>query len=291
MQPMIIIDAVLISIALAILLIGTFTDFKTREVPDWVNYSGIAAGLGIRLLYSASTFEWNYIIAGVLGFAVFLGIALAMFYLGQWGGGDSKMLMGLGALLGIELRPDNLLIAFFVNMLIIGALYGIAWSIYLAAKHRKRFVPFVSRAVKGKEYKKAKKILFAAVALLLLISVMSDFYIAAALIAAAFALFFVFYAFVFLTAVEKISLVKLLPVERLTEGDWIVKDVVVDKKRICGPKDLGISRHQIKKLLRLKQNGKIRKVLVKEGMPFVPSFLIAFAISLVWGNLVLLFFV
>jgi hypothetical protein len=81
----------------------------------------------------------------------------------------------------------------------------------------------------------------------------------------------------------------MIPVEKLTEGDWIVKDVIVGGKRICGPKDLGISKPQIEVLLKLKQKGKIRKILVKEGMPFVPVFLISFVISLIWGNIALMY--
>lgn len=283
------IDAILISAALAILAIGTFTDFRIREVPDWINYGGIAAGLGLRLLYSSLTFDWSYIIAGLLGFGVFLGVALAMFYLGQWGGGDSKMLMGIGALVGLELRPDSLLIAFFVNMLFVGALYGIFWSIYLAVSHRKKFIRQMNNAIKSRDYRKAKKILFLLVALLIILSFLVEPYVAAALLVSAFVLLVVFYSWLFLTSVEKISLLKSVPVEKLTEGDWIVRDIVVGGKRICGPKDLGISREQIDKLVKLKHKGKIRKVLIKEGMPFVPVFLISFVISLIWGNIALMF--
>ena len=78
---------------------------------------------------------------------------------------------------------------------------------------------------------------------------------------------------------------KLVDPEKLTEGDWIVNDVKVDGKYICGPKDLGIEMQQIKKLIALKKRGKIRKVLMKEGIPFVPSFLLAFAVTIFLGNI------
>lgn len=283
------IGIILLSIAFFILVIGTFTDFKTREVPDWVNYSAVCAGLGIRFLYSAYTFDWSYIIAGIFGFVVFLGLALAMFYLGQWGGGDSKMLMGIGALLGLEIRPDNLLVAFLLNALIVGAVYGLLWGIYLAIKNRKKFCPYLAKLLKTERYKKIKTAVLAGVIVLVIMSFAFDFYIAILLITMALVVLVMFFSWVFLTAVEKTSLVKFIPIEKLTEGDWIVKDVVVDKKRICGPKDLGISKAQIRKLANLKQKGKIRKVLIKEGMPFVPVFLISMIISVIWGNIVLLF--
>ena len=77
--------------------------------------------------------------------------------------------------------------------------------------------------------------------------------------------------------------------KELTEGDWIAEDIIVSKKRICGPKDLGIEMRQIKKLISLKKKGKIKKVLIKVGIPFVPSFLIAFVVTYIWGNFLFYF--
>ena len=74
---------------------------------------------------------------------------------------------------------------------------------------------------------------------------------------------------------------------RLTEGDWIAKDVMVGRKRITGPKDLGVTRAQIRLLKKLHREGKVKKVLLKVGIPFMPAFLIAFIMTLLWGNVLL----
>ncbi len=76
----------------------------------------------------------------------------------------------------------------------------------------------------------------------------------------------------------------------VTEGDWIAKDVVIGKKYISGPKDLGIEMKQLKQLISYYKKGKIKKVLIKVGIPFVPSFLIAYLITIVYGNLLMLLF-
>ncbi len=75
----------------------------------------------------------------------------------------------------------------------------------------------------------------------------------------------------------------------LTEGDWIAKDVKVNGKRICGPKDLGIEKKQIRKLVGFYRKGKVKRILIKVGIPFVPSFLVSFLISVLFGNMVLWF--
>lgn len=285
-------DLVLIGVALAILAIGSFTDIRTREVPDWVSYSGIAAGFGLRMLYTSYYLDWSFIIEGILGFFVFTGIALAMFYLGQWGGGDSKVMMAIGAILGLQIRPDGMLLSFFTNMLFIGALYGILWGIFLALSHRKDFMKNANAIVSSKKYKSAKKALFVFAASLLVLSGIASFWLGIPSLALLFVssillVLMIFYSWLFLMSVEKTSLLKMVPVEKLTEGDWIVKDVIVKGKRICGPKDLGISRQQIAQLLELKNAGAIEKVMIKEGMPFVPVFLISLIITLAFGNVVL----
>src|SRR3989344_3922318 len=41
-------------IALIWLTFATICDIKTREIPDWLNYSLIAIGLGLRFIFSFS---------------------------------------------------------------------------------------------------------------------------------------------------------------------------------------------------------------------------------------------
>src|SRR3989338_6467087 len=115
------------------LFIGSITDLKTREVPDWVNYGLVLTGLGLNLLFSIIYSNSSFIISSILGLSIFFGIAYIMFYAGQWGGGDSKMLMGLGAMIGFDVGDASrqFLFGFFINALFVGAAYGLLWSFYL----------------------------------------------------------------------------------------------------------------------------------------------------------------
>ncbi len=285
----------IIIICLIALIVGMITYFKTREVPDWLNFSLIFSGIGINLIATIMYSNWSFIINSLAGLAFGVVIALIMFYGGQWGGGDSKMIMGLGALLGLNISKFQLLpifnsffVSFFVNMLLIGSIYGLIWISVLAVKNRKKIVK------KFKELRHERifvRIRWVFLFLLLTIIVimfldlgLMKFYLIGFILAA----FFIAYLWNFVKAVEEISMIKKVNVEELTEGDWIVKDIIVNKKRICGPKDLGISRKQIKALLKLKQNGKIKKITIKEGIPFIPSFLLAFIVTIILGNLLTL---
>ena len=276
-------------IIVIVLLIGSYTDIRTREVPDWLNYGFIISALGFRAIWSAADNDITYIAEGVFGFLVFLALAYAMFYAGQWGGGDAKMMMGLGAMIGLQLDFRSSLISFFFNIFLVGAVYALAWSIALAVKNRKRFSEEFKKLFYTKKMLLMRKIIIISAAVLLVIAfLLEDFQLKFMLFALVLLYAATFYLWIFVRAIERSCMLKMVAPEKLTEGDWIAKDVCVSGKRICGPKDLGISMEQIKELKRLKKQKKISRILIKEGIPFVPSFLLAFIAALVFGNLFLM---
>ncbi|MBI2658750.1 prepilin peptidase [Candidatus Woesearchaeota archaeon] len=275
------------------LFIGSITDLKTREVPDWVNYGLVISGLGLNLLFSAVYSDSFFIINSIIGLAIFFGIAYIMFYAGQWGGGDRKMIMGLGAMIGIDVsfQEPQFLLGFFINALLIGAIYGLFWSIYLAAKNKKKFFMEVRKTLLQKNIVRFKKFMIAFLALLsVAFFLINEFptiwqtYIKILILLLAFLALTTFYLWIFVKAIEKSAMYKSVEPNKLTEGDWIVNDVYVSKQYICGPKDLGISKSQIRKLIEFYKKRKVKKILIKEGIPFVPSFLLAFIVTLMFGN-------
>ena len=272
------------------LVIASITDIKTREVPDWLNFSLIAAGLGINLIFTIIMRDLRYILDSAAGFLAFFIIAVIMFYTGQWGGGDSKILMGLGALLGLDLAfRRTMLIDFIINSLIVGAIYGLFWSLVLTIKKWKTVRKEIKKTSKDKKVIASKKVLFfVALVLIALIVIKKDIFTRFFLLGLLILSIGSFYLWIYIKAVEKSAMLKYVEPKELTEGDWIVKDVVVNKKKICGPKDLGISNEQIKKLVALYKQKKVKRILIKEGIPFVPTFLIAFIVTLIFGNVLIL---
>jgi prepilin signal peptidase PulO-like enzyme (type II secretory pathway) len=277
------------SIGFLVLLIGSYTDFKTREVPDWVNLGLIGVGIGINILFSIIYWKINFILASAVGFGIFFAIAWIMFYLGQWGGGDSKMLMGLGALFGIDFISKNFFLAnFLVNAMIVGAMYGIFWSIFLIFKNRKKFIKTIKQLMKNKKVYLAKKIILVLFIILMLSGILvQDYFIKVISWYLSAVLVITFYLWFAIKAVENSCMLKYVKPHQLTEGDWIAKDVKINGKYITGPKDLGIEKKNIKKLIEFYKKGIVKKILIKEGIPFVPSFFIAYVVTLMYGNLIL----
>src|SRR3989344_7904645 len=221
------------TLSFIVLLIGSITDLKTREVPDWVNYGLISAGIGLNLLFSAIYQTPSFIINCLIGLLIFFGIAYLMFYMGQWGGGDSKMIMGLGAMIGINIASfsSEFLFGFLINALFAGALYGLLWSIYLAFKNRQKFRKEFKKILSHDKSEKIKwAILALTILLVILFFIIKISYIRILILSFAFLVLTTFYLWAFVRAIEKSSMYKLVEPSILTEGDWIVKDVYFNKR-------------------------------------------------------------
>jgi Flp pilus assembly protein protease CpaA len=278
--------SIILLFTLIVLIIASISDIRTREVPDTLNYGIIFGAIGLRLIYSTITFDWTFLIEGLTGLIVFIGIALVLFYTGQWGGGDSKLLMGMAALYGMQLTLNTFIFSFIINMFITGAFYGLLWSIVLLIKNREKFIRGFTIMQQSKEVRISKFILYPLIIASLSIGVLATtlqykiiFYSIPAII------FLTFYLWIITKTIEKTCMIKSTTPKKLTEGDWIAKDVKVRGKYICGPRDLGIEKHQIQKLVKLK----VKTIEVKEGIPFVPSFLFGFILTLAYGNWWILF--
>lgn len=270
-------------ICLIALIIGSITDLKTREVPDYLNYLLIAAGFGIAIIASMIYRDMSYILASVIGFSLCFLFSVIMYYTGQWGGGDAKMLMGIGALIGLPYKEIlslqlSFLTEFLLLVFFIGGLYGTVWMCIVLVQHWEEFKKKYSETQQNKIQKYT---VYCIIVLLCIASfIIGKFYIRVLCIALAILLFILYYLFIILKILEQVAFIKEQPIEKVTEGDWVAEDIIVHGKTIARKKELGITKEQLAELKTLAKKGKIKTVRIKYGIPFVPSFLIAFVVTL-----------
>jgi hypothetical protein len=74
--------------------------------------------------------------------------------------------------------------------------------------------------------------------------------------------------------------------DKITEGDWLMKPVTAGKHKIM-PNKLGLEKQQVNLIKKLYAQKKIKKILVKYGVPFAPAFLLAFIATLIFNNIIL----
>ncbi len=259
-----------IIVSVIILFIASIEDLKTREVPDYLSYFLIGSAIFIRILWflferDISILYWMPVALGALG-----GFSYLMYIAGQWGGGDVKILIGISLLLSSfpsEVLPFFL--NFLFNSLIVGAFYGVASILYVCLKNIKK--------IKFNTYEKAL------LPTTLLISILMFYFAPLAIAFLGIFLMISLVSLVYFKKVEKKIMESFVSVDKLTEGDWLVKDVKLNGKVFVKKRNIGLTIQDINKLKRVKN--KIKKVKIKTGIPFVPVFLISVIVTFLFGNL------
>ena len=282
-------EYLLITIALIICVIGSITDLRIREVPDWLNLTGILIGIFVHAIGSVMTLNGWFFLESIFGLGIAFLIGSLMYYGGQWGGGDTKLLTAVGALLGFSININNLFVSVLIFSVVIGAFYGLIWSFVLAIKHWKQFSHSFNNLMKAPLMLLLQKILLASLFMGVIVTSFLEEYMLK-IITASFLIGIPIFIWLFfcIKAVELSCMIKSVSPFIVTEGDWIAKEVVVDGKRICGPKDLGITKEQLGLLQKFARQKKIRNVIIKIGIPFVPTFLFALIAALLFNNPLLL---
>lgn len=290
-----------ILVTLAAVIAATVTDIKSHEVPDWVSYVLIACGL---LFAGVDSIVWGRltIISSVLGLALGYGIGALLYYTGQWGGGDAKLLMGLGATLtlpytwilsvwqnrsqipiklvglatvgGIKELPFFIL--FLVLLIFAGCAYGLVWMFILMLKHRRVFAKAFSKKVDS-TYRTIRFIVLVVCVLSLIGAIIMRGVTGALLVLLCALVYSLFYLVVAVKIVEESLMRRQVKPRNLVEGDWVVGGARVGKKWVIPKDNYGATKEQI---AYLRKKAPSMTLTIKEGIPFVPSFLVALLIAL-----------
>lgn len=271
----------LFGLAFVWIVFAAIQDLKKQEVPNWITYSLIIFSLAYRVFYSIFSGSFYFLFYGFIGFIVFVALAYLFYYGKVFAGGDAKLLMGLGCVIPfnsyLELFFNSL---FFIFLLFFfGAIYSLSYSVVLVSKNFEDF-----KKEFGKRFKK-RSAFFAGVVILCASFILVRVGLTGStFVSLGFILTNVIYAmllvlvlsiiYIYLRALEKACMIKLVEPARLTEGDWLEKDVKIGDKWIRKSVH-GLSFEEINAIRKAR-----KKVWVKYGVPFVPAFLFAFLFML-----------
>lgn len=266
-------------------------DLRTTEIPDEIPYAMTAVAL---LFYGVQSFlagsYWPIINSVMVGSALF-GFGFVMYYFGQWGGGDAKLLAAIGFLLptasAVPVASGTALglifpfpVSYLFNVFFVGAVYMLVYAAYLALRNRKIISEF-KRDVKAS----ANMLLGFAGALLLLslgmnLLLYSHFQIQPQIspiffnsLSITIGTLGIFLVWRFARVVENVGLKKRIPVSKLRVGDVLLSSKLWE----------GITEKELKKI---KRSGK-RYVRIKEGVRFGPAFPLALLFTIYFGDTIL----
>ncbi|MBI4143812.1 prepilin peptidase [Candidatus Woesearchaeota archaeon] len=266
-----------------VLVVGSITDLRSREVSDWLCYAGIASGVGIALVSSVYAFSFISLLKSLLGLLVFGVIGWLFYFSNQWASGDAFVLAGVGAFFGFELSVDSLWLGFVFDLFVVASFYSVFWLVWLAFSNWSRFIVQFPKSVAFFSWTKGS--LF----VLIFILMFSLFFPSWYGLVLAVLVFLLFYLLPFAHAVQQCCFIKRISPSGLTLGDWLGESIKVGGKVIVSKEKRGLGAQDIELIMRLHSQGRLSTVMLKTGIPFVPAFLLAFLLVLWKGN-VLLFF-
>ena len=91
-----------------------------------------------------------------------------------------------------------------------------------------------------------------------------------------FLIFILPYFYLYAKSVEEVCMIRKIKTKYLTEGDWLYSDIIIEGKKIKSNWE-GLSKRQ----LDLIQKKCKKKILIKYGIPFTPSFLLGYIVLLI----------
>ena len=245
------------------LVIASFQDLKRREVDNWLNLLLIVGGFGY-LIFEAIYGNFNLLYFGILSFFCVFILANLFYYSRIFAGGDAKLLVAMFALFAAPSLFEMIInvVSFAFLLLLAGGLWGLCFGGVLFFKNWKK----VRKEFLGMLISRYSIILFGLGVIFLIMGIWK--------IIILFLGIFVlvsYFLWIFAKSIEKKIMIKNIRGKDLREGDWLVDDVKIGKKLIESSFE-GLSKSDVA-LLRKK-----KFVKIKEGLPFVPGFLIAFLI-------------
>jgi len=259
----------LIVLALVWVIFATIQDIRTREVANWLSFSLIIFALGFRFFYSLfSEAGFGFFYQGLIGLGIFFVLGNALYYGRMFAGGDAKLMIALGAVLPFsEIFKINLRIfmLFLIIFLFIGAFYGLIVSLYLGLKNFKKF-----RKEFSKRFKKAKKLIYVSLFIGLIFMILG--FLESLIFYFGFLFFVLPYFYLYAKSVEEVCMIRKIKTKYLTEGDWLYNDLKVGNKTIKASWD-GLGKKEIELIKKA-----YKEVKIKQGVQFVPVFLISFLV-------------
>ncbi len=209
------------------------------------------------------------------------------FRIGQWGGGDLKLLSGIGCVVGflggIGYLGDGIIpyyLFYFVNMGIIAFPYAIVYAFVFSFRIREVIFQELRDYLNKKRYTLLFIISFipSSLAFLLKLKILGLVYLTLPL--------FVL-ASLYLKAFEKAALRETVNTDKLQEGDVLAENLVYDGRIIASKRDMeGLTTEQLKEIQKLSAEKKIpERVTIKTGIKFAPILFIAFLLTVFVGDI------
>jgi hypothetical protein len=285
-------ETVVIAVSMAFLALASAADLKTGEVPErWS--TGLAVFiLAVSAAHAVLLWDVRYLYQPILwGLAAFAA-SYGIFYLGQWGGGDVKLLGGIGGLLGFLDAggfgwpnaqflgfPVPPLATYAIDMATMATPYVVIYTLAMGVGKPRVFMDYLAKLSQPRT---------AATVAATVLPLAAAVYLGLDILAYVYAFVpFLALASVYMKTVEEKLMTKSVGVSELREWDIIVEDVVADGERaVPGGSIEGITPAQLSMIRDLAAAGKIPQTIrTKWGVKFAPVLMLSVPATIYFGNI------
>ena len=240
----------LIGLIIFAIVLSLPIDLYKYEIPDILTNGLILIGL-IFHIYFAITKQLlftDYLVSMFFGSIIGLGL----FFSGNWGGGDAKLLIGIASSGAILKNTIPFILEFSINLILAGGIYSILIVLLNTFKNLKE--------IKSKKYVK-ELFLMSIISLILFYPI---------------GFIFLIILTMYLSYIIQLNYFdKKISTKDLVEGDWVTEKIYHKNKLIYSPRKIGVLKKDIELIKKHKQY-----VKVKGGIAFAPAFFIAIIFSL-----------
>jgi preflagellin peptidase FlaK len=272
-------------VSVALMAAASLVDLKTGEIPERISYGFIIIALLVSGIYSVTTSNYSPFITSLATGIGFFAFGFILFLLGQWGGGDVKLVGGVGCAIGFLYSVGYVTDGFFpyyttyfIDLVCIALPYAMVYGLYLGFRNPETLKEF-NRYLKDWKTKAVILLSFMPVILALYLGflVLAYFYVLIPVM-----LFLALY----LKSVELTALQEIVPVKNLRLGDVVAEDLIIDGKKIASKRDIeGFEDKTLEMIKALAKEGKIPENLkIKRGIKFAPVLFFAMVSAFWAGN-------
>jgi len=238
-------------------------DLKTKETPYFLSFSLILSGLLSIIIYLIGDFDINSFKIIVFNMIFSFVLSYLKYKFGLWGGGDYLVFIGISFYITI-LFPFLFSTVLFLIFVYISTVFYNTFYILLIYLKNKLFSKY--------------ELFFL---FLLIIAILSKNLLF-------FSLTISLWLLIIIHKINTLYFTKKISINELKEEDWLAYDIYKNNKIILKVNEVreGLSKKDINYL----KEKKVDFVYIKEGIPYLPTFLFAFILMLIKNRILDLFF-
>lgn len=281
-----------IAIALIALGYAGIYDLKTTDIPNISPYTMAISGIILNGIHSVISGNYSYIIWSLALGLGFFAFGFLLYYTRQWGGGDAKLLSGLGFLLPIapiqmtSILPYPLIL--LINIFLVGAVYSIFYAIVVSFR-TPGFFDMMKNDLSSNKGRMSIIFLSATGGMFLLsfvtalvfgkMNMLGDVIIMQTYLIPVILFLVILWRFV--KVVDSKIFKREVPVNELEEGDVIVEDVELEEETLKAELIEGLTEEQVETIKEEKDTVKIL-----DAVRFGPVFFLALVVTLLGFSII-----